>query len=101
MHTVASSGIVDATREDAMKAKSGDRLIIRPHHLGEAGHDAEILEVLGPAGDPPFRVRWEDDGREALIFPGTDAWVEHLATEGGKTRRRRIPAPRHARRTTA
>lgn len=61
-----------------MKAEAGDRLIVHGHHLGEAERDAEILEVLGDDGDPPFRVRWSEDGHESLFFPGSDASVEHL-----------------------
>jgi hypothetical protein len=62
-----------------LRASPGDRLVIRAHHLGEPDRDAEILEALGKDGTPPFRVRWEEDGREALLFPGPDAYVEHFA----------------------
>jgi hypothetical protein len=63
---------------DAMKAEVGDRLVVHGHHLGEAERDAEILEVLGEDGQPPFRVRWSDDGHESIFFPGSDASVEQL-----------------------
>jgi hypothetical protein len=72
-----------------LRAAAGDRLVVRGHHLGERDRDGEILEVLGEAGRPPFRVRWSDTGREALLFPGTDAVVEHYprrrrrAADGG------------------
>jgi len=56
----------------------GDRLVIRGHRLGEPDRDAEILEVIGVGGGPPYRVRWSDTGREGLLFPGTDAVVEHF-----------------------
>ncbi len=56
----------------------GDRLIVRPHHVGEPERDAEVLEVLGEGGKPPYRVRWEDDGHESVLFPGTDVVIEHL-----------------------
>lgn len=61
-----------------MKADPGDRLIVHGHHIGEIGRDAEILEVLGEDGQPPFRVRWSDDGHESIFFPGSDASVEHF-----------------------
>jgi hypothetical protein len=61
------------------RAKPGDRLVVKAHHVGEPSRDAEILETLGPHGGPPFRVRWEDTGAETLFFPGSDASVEHLA----------------------
>ena len=61
-----------------MRAAVGDRLIIKGHHTGEPDLDAEILEVHGPSGTPPWYVRWSDDGHEGLFFPGSDARVEHF-----------------------
>jgi hypothetical protein len=58
-------------------AEVGERLVVRAHHQGEPERDAEILEVLGPDGTPPFRVRWSDTGAESIFFPGSDAFVEH------------------------
>lgn len=60
-----------------MKAVAGDRLVIKGHHIGEHDRDAEILEVRGNGGEPPYLVRWDDDGHEGLVFPGPDASVEH------------------------
>ncbi|MEW6583470.1 MAG: DUF1918 domain-containing protein [Actinomycetota bacterium] len=60
------------------RAKAGDRLVIHPHHLGERPRDAEIIEVLGEDGGPPFRVVWQDTGTESIVFPSSDARVEHL-----------------------
>jgi len=68
-----------------MKASVGDRLVIKAHHLREIPRDAEVIDVLGTDGAPPFRVRWSEDGRESLIFPGSDAMIEHLAHEAGGT----------------
>jgi hypothetical protein len=65
-------------RRQGLRARAGDRLLIRGHRLGEPTRDAEILEVLGADGRPPFRVRWSDSGREAVYFPGPDATVEHF-----------------------
>jgi len=61
-----------------MDAKVGDRLVIKGDHVGEPDRGAEILEVHGEQGGPPFVVRWDDDGHEGLFFPGSDAVVEHL-----------------------
>lgn len=61
-----------------MKASAGDRLIIKSHHSGEPDRDAEILEVRGADGGPPYVVRWEDTGHESLFFPGSDALVQHF-----------------------
>jgi hypothetical protein len=60
-----------------MRAKVGDKLVIEGHHAGEHGRDAEILKVHGPDGGPPYRVRWSDTGHEGLVFPGSDARVDH------------------------
>lgn len=60
-----------------MRAKSGDRLVIRGHRVGEVDRDALILEVRGENGAPPYLVRWGDDGHEALVYPGSDAAIEH------------------------
>lgn len=59
-----------------MKAKPGDRLVIKAHRAGSADKDAEILEVRGSDGAPPYLVRWSEDGHQALVFPGSDAVVE-------------------------
>jgi CBS domain-containing protein len=59
-----------------LRARAGDRLVIRGHFLGEPVRDAEILEAQGPGGGPPFLVRWEATGRVSLFYPGTDASVE-------------------------
>jgi hypothetical protein len=67
-----------------LRASAGDRLVIKGHHLGEKTRDGEILEVVGEDGRPPFRVRWSDTGREALLFPGADAMVEHFPHAGNR-----------------
>ena len=61
-----------------MRAAVGDRLVIKGHHVGEPDRDAEILEVHGTDGTPPYFVQWSDDGHEGLVFPGPDASVEHF-----------------------
>lgn len=72
---------------DRLRARPGDRLVIRTHQTGSPGgyarRDAEILATLGEGGAPPFLVRWQDDGRESEIFPGGDAYVEHLTAHAG------------------
>jgi hypothetical protein len=69
-----------------MKATVGDRLIVSGHHVGEPDRDAEILEVHGPDGAPPYQVRWSDDGHESLLFPGSDARIEHFDHHRGHAR---------------
>jgi uncharacterized protein DUF1918 len=62
-----------------VKAQVGDRLVIHPHHLGERPRDAKILEVLGEDGGPPYRVQWLDTGTESILFPSSDARIEHVS----------------------
>jgi hypothetical protein len=61
-----------------MNASVGDRLVIVGHRVGETPRDAEILEVRGADGGPPYFVRWADTGHEGLIFPGSDASIQHF-----------------------
>ena len=68
---------------------SGDTGVVEPSHQGPgagplrppAGAPApegyEILEVLGQHG--PYRVRWQSDGHESIIYPGSDASIEHFS----------------------
>lgn len=58
-----------------MHAKPGDHLVVTSHRVGEAAQDAEVLEVRGEKGEPPYYVRWSD-GHESLVFPGQDTIVK-------------------------
>jgi hypothetical protein len=59
-----------------MRAAVGDRLHVRGRVVGMPDQTVEIIEIRGENGAPPYLVRHED-GREALVFPGQDASVEH------------------------
>ena len=59
-----------------MDAKVGEVLVLKSHHVGEPDRTGEILEVRGEQGGPPYLVRF-DDGHEGLVFPGSDAVVQH------------------------
>ena len=66
------------TRNAQIRApKAGDRLVVRAHHQGRPAREAEILEVLGGVR-PRFRVRWQDDGHESVVYPSDDVFVERL-----------------------
>ena len=56
-----------------MTAHVGDRIIVHSLHVGEPSRDGEILEIRGASGEPPYLVRWSDDGHESLVFPGPGA----------------------------
>jgi hypothetical protein len=57
-----------------MQAKVGDRLVVESSSDSQHRREAEVVEVRGANGAPPYVVRWED-GHEALTFPGPDAHV--------------------------
>ncbi|MGW0777185.1 DUF1918 domain-containing protein [Streptomyces sp. NPDC054802] len=59
-----------------MQANVGDTLLVHGRTVGQHDKVAEVVEVLGPQGNPPFRVRFED-GHEALMSPGPDTVVRH------------------------
>jgi Domain of unknown function (DUF1918) len=61
-----------------MQASKGDRIVIHGHRVGEPDRDAEVLEVQGADGGPPYLVRWGDNGHESIFFPGSDATVQHF-----------------------
>mgnify|MGYP001038499127 CR=1 FL=1 len=61
-----------------MEAAVGDRIVIAATNLGGHVRDGEIIQV-GSVGAPPYLMRWFDDGRETLFFPGPDAFVEPAA----------------------
>jgi Domain of unknown function (DUF1918) len=64
-------------RRTVVKAEVGDKIVVKGHHVGEPERDAVVVEVRGPDGQPPYLVRWADDGHEGLFFPGTDATIVH------------------------
>jgi hypothetical protein len=59
-----------------MEAHVGETLVMKSHHVGEPDRSGEIIEVRGESGHPPFLVRFED-GHEGLVFPGSDAVIQH------------------------
>jgi CBS-domain-containing membrane protein len=64
------------------QARVGDQIVIHRHSMGEPDRDGEVIEVTGPAGDPPFQVRWSDNGKVTFFYPGSDAEIRHLARVG-------------------
>ncbi|MGW3625066.1 DUF1918 domain-containing protein [Streptomyces sp. NPDC000880] len=59
-----------------MQANVGDTLLVHGRTVGQHDRTAEVVEVLGQEGSPPYRVRF-DDGHEALLSPGPDTVVRH------------------------
>jgi hypothetical protein len=59
-----------------VQAAVGERLLIHGNKVGTTDVSAEILEVRGADGAPPYLVRYPD-GHEGLVFPGSDCTVQH------------------------
>ena len=59
-----------------MRAQVGDRLHVHGRVVGTRDHTSQIVEIRGPDGAPPYLVR-DADGHETLVFPGSDASIEH------------------------
>ncbi|MFE0173094.1 DUF1918 domain-containing protein [Streptomyces sp. NPDC059002] len=57
-----------------MRATVGDELVVHGRIVGQHDRIAQIVEVLGVDGGPPYRVRFED-GHETLMSPGPDTVV--------------------------
>ncbi|MGX7825595.1 DUF1918 domain-containing protein [Actinokineospora sp. 24-640] len=58
-----------------MHARSGDRLVVHGKVVGAHDRVLEVVEVLGPDGAPPYRVR-DGGGHESIMSPGSDCVVE-------------------------
>ncbi|MFF8428033.1 DUF1918 domain-containing protein [Streptomyces sp. NPDC016566] len=62
-----------------MYARVGDEIVVRGTTAGVVTRDGEVVGVHHADGSPPYDVRWTDNGRVSLYFPGPDAYVRHLA----------------------
>jgi hypothetical protein len=63
-----------------MKAKPGDQIRVKGHHVGQPERRGRIVEVRGVDGGPPYLVRWDGADHDALVFPGGDAVIEEPDT---------------------
>jgi len=71
-----------------MHADVGDELVVESLHCGGAPRKGEILDVRVEGGHEHYIVRWDDNGHEALFFPGPTTHVlrTHSCTaSGGRT----------------
>jgi hypothetical protein len=57
-----------------MEATIGDEICIHGNIVGHSDTHAEIIQVRGNHGEPPYVV-WFADGQERTIFPGPDAYI--------------------------
>jgi Domain of unknown function (DUF1918) len=49
-----------------MRAKVGDTLVVP----GAEIRTGLVIRVLGPAGTPPYVIKWQSDGHIAMVTPG-------------------------------
>lgn len=70
---------LDNPQEAAMHAQAGDWLVVEGRDISHHARRAQILSVRSADGTPPYRVRWADDGHEALVVPGPDTHVAPAA----------------------
>ncbi|HEY3482602.1 MAG TPA: DUF1918 domain-containing protein [Streptomyces sp.] len=64
-----------------MHASKGDQLRLHGRVVGQHDRLADVIDVLGTEGEPPYRVRFED-GHEAIVSPGPDSVVQHKTAPG-------------------
>ncbi|MGW3152355.1 DUF1918 domain-containing protein [Streptomyces sp. NPDC001177] len=65
----------------SMRARVGDEIVVRGTTAGVVARDGEIVGLHHPDGSPPYDVRWAEDGRVTLYFPGPDAYIRRLTPE--------------------
>ncbi|GIF02057.1 DUF1918 domain-containing protein [Paractinoplanes rishiriensis] len=53
-----------------MLAQVGDRIVLEPNQFGDARRSGIVTAVTHADGGPPYEVRWPDEDRTTLIFPG-------------------------------
>ncbi|ASO22693.1 hypothetical protein FHR81_005241 [Actinoalloteichus hoggarensis] len=58
-----------------MHAAVGDQIHLHGRVVGQPDRFAEIREVRGSNGEPPYLVVYPD-GTEALVYPGPDCEIE-------------------------
>ena len=58
-----------------MQAKTGDRITVQGHKVGDRVRQGVIIDVRGSDGAPPYVVIWDNDPGEHLLFPGSDAAI--------------------------
>lgn len=57
-----------------MKARRGDRIVIRSRSVGTPDRGGVIVATRSDGGTP-FEVQWDGSDHTALVFPGPDATI--------------------------
>ena len=72
-----------------MYAHVGDWIVVESVHLDGHRRRGQIVELEHPDGTPPYLVRWIEDDRETVFFPGPEAHIEPKAAHA-------VPGRAHA-----
>lgn len=59
-----------------MRAHVGDWLVVESRHLNGPRRRGQIVRLEHPDGTPPYVVRWIEDDRETVFFPGPESHLE-------------------------
>jgi hypothetical protein len=59
-----------------MRARVGDWIVVEPVHLDGHRRRGQVIGLEHSDGTPPYTVRWTEDDRETLFFPGPEAHIE-------------------------
>jgi hypothetical protein len=60
-----------------MHAHPGDRIVVRGPDPADPARECEVLDVRGPSGDPPYQVRWLDNGHVEFCRPAYGRVLHH------------------------
>lgn len=66
-----------------MEAQVGDWLVVRGRRVGDGHREGQVVEVPHADGSPPYRVRWLDQERSSLVFPGPECTVHRGPASSG------------------
>ena len=73
-----------------MKAEVGTWLVVHGRNLDDPVREGLVVEVPHGDGSPPYLVRWLDDDRVTMVYPGPDAtllpYPPHGRNPGGDRR---------------
>jgi len=61
-----------------MDVDVGDQITVQGHRVGQSERHGKILEVRRTDGEFSYRIRWDDDGHESILFPGSDVVIKHF-----------------------
>ncbi|GAA2565092.1 hypothetical protein GCM10010435_42170 [Winogradskya consettensis] len=75
-----------------MFAQVGDRITVDGTSTADGRRVGTVIAVRHDDGAPPYEVRWLDDGRKSLIFPGEEARIERGDSTGSNSADSDVPA---------